>query len=201
MPHRVAVFTQDFEAGTVYVLPFESSHGCYSYPLAFPLDVLWIMNLLSLGRGVMIHACGVDTDGRGMVFAGPSGAGKSTLAKLWNKYGNATVLSDERVILRRVGGRFVVYGTPWGSVVDASSEGVSLSKVFFIQHANHTFVKRMKEKEAVIDLLTQSFSALYDPAGMQYTLDFCTDLIKEVPCYELGFVPDESVLDFVRCLT
>ena len=42
-------------------------------------------------------------------------------------------------------------------------------------------------------------SPLWDAAGMRFTLDFCAQLVADVPCYELGFVPDEHVLDVVRC--
>jgi len=49
-------------------------------------------------------------------------------------------------------------------------------------------------------LLVRCFPPLWDAEGMRFTLDFCAHLVGEVPCYELGFVPDGSVVDFVRCV-
>jgi len=34
---------------------------------------------------------------------------------------------------------------------------------------------------------------------MDFTLGFLDELVQEVPGYELGFVPEDSVVDFVRC--
>jgi hypothetical protein len=39
---------------------------------------------------------------------------------------------------------------------------------------------------------------LWDETGMQFTLDFCAQLVETVPCYELGFVPHKDVLELVR---
>jgi len=33
---------------------------------------------------------------------------------------------------------------------------------------------------------------------MAYTLDFVNQVVGEVPCYELGFLPDENVIDCIR---
>jgi hypothetical protein len=195
-PHRVAVFNRDFKTGTVYLFPPELSAGYY--PLASQLDQFWMTNLLSLGRGIMVHACGIDDDGKGLVFVGPSDAGKSTLAELLKKHQQAVILSDECVILREVGGRFWAYGTPWGDVAGASPMGVPLAKVFFIKHAPQNTVKHKQGAEAVAALLSLTFGAPYDPIAMQHTLEFCSRLVEQVPCYELGFVPDESVLSVIR---
>lgn len=195
-PHRVAIFTRDFETGTVYLFPPKLAAGYY--PLASPLGQFWIINLLSLRRGVMVHASGVAYDGEGIVFVGPSDAGKSTLARLWKKYQDVAILSDECVILREVGGRFWAYGTPWGDVAGASPMGVPLARVFFIKHAPQNTVKRKQGREAVAALLPRTFGTPYDPIGMQHTLGFCVSLAERVPCYELGFVPDESVLSVIR---
>ncbi len=198
-PHCVAIFTRDFKAGTIYVFPPELAASYY--PLASPLSQFWIINLLSLGRGVMVHACGVDDNGEGVVFVGPSGVGKSTLAELWRNQQDVAILSDECVILRKVGGRFWAYGTPWGDVPGASPKGVPLARVFFIKHAPQNTVKRKQGREAVTALLPRTFSTPYDPIGMQHTLGFCISLVEQVPCYELGFVPDESALSVIRNLS
>ena len=73
-------------------------------PLEYPLDELLLQGLLARGRGAEIHACGIaDGSGRGLLFVGQSGAGKTTMARLWEGERGITVLSDDRIILRRVG--------------------------------------------------------------------------------------------------
>ena len=89
---RFLFLAPDLKSGDLYVTgdPPQDTD-----PLGYPLNqVLWIL-LLSQGRGVLFHACGIDDDGRGYLFLGNSGDGKSTTARLWFDHG-VTVLNDDR---------------------------------------------------------------------------------------------------------
>ena len=201
VPYKVAVFTPDFRSGDVYAEPRGPFGSPQPYPLDYPLDQVLMINLLSQERGMLMHACAISERGRGVIFPGTSGAGKSTLASLWEGQEGVVVLSDDRVIVRPRGGRFWVYGTPWhGDVQVASPLGVPLEKVFFLKHAEGNTVTINRGTEAAVTLLMRAFPTFWDAAGMQYTLRLCDELSREVSCYELGFVPDESVLDFVRSM-
>ncbi len=73
VPYKVASFDPSFTAGEVYLHHpyFESKPALY--PLEYPLDELWMVNLLGQGRGAEIHGCGVvDADGNGHLFVGQS---------------------------------------------------------------------------------------------------------------------------------
>jgi len=147
----------------------------------------------------MVHACGIDDGGRGYLFAGNSTHGKTTMARLWQD--EALILNDDRIVLRRRGGRFWMYGMPWhGDYTGVSPQGVPLDKVFFLRHAEANEVHRREDVAACSMLLTRCFPPLWDAEGMRFTLDFCAQLVADVPCYELGFVPDKNVLDLVRCV-
>jgi len=102
-PYKVAEVSSDFSRGEVLLhRPFFDTAQPI-YPLEYPLDELLFINFLSLGGGVEIHACGViDSLGRGHLFAGQSGAGKTTMAKLWQDEAGITVLSDDRIVLRKM---------------------------------------------------------------------------------------------------
>ena len=201
VPYRVAVLTPDFRSGDVHIEPKGPPGSSQPYPLEYPLDALLMINLLSQERGMLVHACGISERGRGVIFVGSSGAGKSTLINLWEGQEGVVVLSDDRIIVRPREGRFWVYGTPWhGTVQVGSPLGVPLAKVFFLKHAERNSVATKKGTEAAATLLVRAFPTFWDAAGMQFTLRLCAELSREVPCYKLGFVPDESVLDFVRSM-
>ncbi len=200
-PHRLAVFEPDFQSGEIYIRADVSDGGHCPYPLGYPLDQVLMVNLLARGRGVLFHACGVSDGGRGLLFAGTSGAGKSTLANLWKDREGVTVLSDDRVIVREQEGRFWAYGTPWhGDAGLASSERAPLDKIFFIGHAPQNRAVPLSPLDAALRLLVRSFPTFWNAAGMAFTLELLDEISQAVPCYELGFLPDESVLDFVRCV-
>src|SRR5690242_18637948 len=114
-PYKVAVFDREFLSGEVRLRRDCFDPGQAVYPLQYPLDELLIVNLLARNRGVELHGCGVvDSDGRGYLFLGQSGAGKTTMARLWQAENQlATLLSDDRIILRAKAGEIWMYGTPW----------------------------------------------------------------------------------------
>ncbi len=198
-PDRIVILEPDFRSGDVYIPDRRSNEPITLNPLLYPLAELLMINLLSQGRGVLTHSCGIDNHGKGMLFAGESGAGKSTLSNLWKDKKDVTVLSDDRIIIRRIDGRFWMYGTPWhGDAKVSSPEKAPLEKIFFLDHAKKNSIKKMTPIEAASRLMVCSFPTFWDKKGMEFTLEFIDKLVTEVPCYELGFVPDKTVIDFVK---
>lgn len=202
LPYRIAVFDADFRRGEVYTRatePERDRDGLLSSPLEFPLSEVLMVCLLARGRGVMVHACGVEDSGRGYLFAGNSTDGKTTTSRIWKD--QALVLNDDRIVLRRCEGRVFMYGTPWhGAFSGIAARRVELDRVFFLRHAEAHSTRRREGVVASSMLLTRSFLPFWDEGGMRFTLDFYAQLVAEVSCYELGFVPDESMVDFVRCV-
>ena len=201
-PYQIVVLEPDFQCGDIYCTGEPSTRRDKRLSLlGYPLAEALIINLLAQGRGVLLHACAVSDNGRGIIFPGTSGAGKSTLATLWEGQEGVTLLSDDRIIVRQREGRFWVYGTPWhGDARVASPEAVPLERIFIIQHASENKAIPMSPFDATSRLLVRSFPTFWDAGGMAFTLEFLDELSQAVSCYELGFVPDETVVDFVRCL-
>ncbi len=200
LPYRLATFDKDFRNGEI--LTISGSGAAVGYtgydPLEFPLSEVLTVCLMAQGRGLMVHACGISLDGRGILFPGNSTHGKTTIARLWK--GTATVLNDDRIILRHSGDRILMYGTPWhGDLSDVSAEGVELSSVNFLFHGNENRISRVTGAKAVSMLLKRSFLPLWSPAGMEFSLDFCSRLESTVPCNELSFFPDSRVVELIRC--
>ena len=199
-PYRIAIFRDGFRRGEVYSQPCkgELAEGALlSSPLEFPLAEVLMICLMARGRGLMVHACGIDDGGRGYLFAGNSTHGKSTMARIWRD--EATILNDDRIVLRWREGRFWMYGTPWhGDYSGVSPRGVPLEKLFFLRHATENELRPQAGTAAATKLLTRSFLPLWDAEGMAFSLDFCARVTGAAPCYELGFVPDQNVIDFVR---
>ena len=108
----------------------------------YPLDqLLMIHTAAARSAALLLHAAGGSIDGNGVLFAGRSGAGKSTVSRLLghNNGDGARFLSDDRVMLRRFGGKLSMYGTPWpGDAGIAINESVPLKAVCFLRHADDT---------------------------------------------------------------
>jgi len=195
---RALVLDRDFASGRLHV-PEKAFHVLYTAnPLPYPLDQVFTIMLLSRGRGFLLHACGIDDNGAGYLFLGNSGHGKSTMAKLWHDRG-ASVLNDDRIVLREKEGAFWMYGTPWhGDFKEHSAQGLPVQKIFFLSRGDRNKAFPKYGADAVSMLLTRSFPPLWDKEGMAFTMGFCHGVTQKAPCCELYFVPDERIIDFVR---
>jgi hypothetical protein len=200
-PYQIAVVEADFGEGDVFTRDGAPRHGLGTCGLGRPMLEVLFVNLLSRGRGVLLHACAVNDNGRGFLFAGTSGAGKSTMADLWKERKGATILSDDRVIVREMDGRIWAYGTPWhGDVSLCSPERVLVDHVFVLRHGEETTVRRLEAPGALTSLFARSFPTYWYPEGLDFSLDFLGRVSHVVPCHELAFLPDPTTIDFVRAL-
>ncbi|MCK4859876.1 MAG: hypothetical protein KAS87_04900 [Candidatus Omnitrophica bacterium] len=221
-PHpkeTVALIEKDFSRGQVWAKP--KDRGVRREELGFrkkelgvrrepsnlslinlmrPLAEILVINHLSKDKGLLTHALGVDDEGEGMVFFGASGAGKSTLANLYKQYSkNTVILNDERLIIKKEKHKFYLYGTPWpGGGFTASNHKVELKKVFFIKHGRQNRVIPEPTILLMKRMFQQLFLPFWDKAGIDFTLRFCEELIRNIPSHRLAFVKDEKVIDFVR---
>lgn len=202
-PYRLVVFDDTFTSGEVYIqretTDADPTPAAFVDPLAHPLDQFLMSIFLARGGlGVIMHACGVSDQERGLAFCGVSDAGKSTLARLWQD-APVTLLTDERLIIRRVDGRFWIYGTPWpGEAQISSPERAPLEKVYVIRHSPKNTLQALSSPAAASQLLVRCFPPFFDQVGMQNILELLGQIAEEIPCYDLGFIPNRQIVDLVR---
>ncbi|MEW6137669.1 MAG: hypothetical protein AB1733_05490 [Thermodesulfobacteriota bacterium] len=195
---RLMVFDLDFHRGEFF-MRHARPRKRRPDPLEYPLGQVLMVSLLSRGRGLMFHALGIEHRGNGYLFAGNSGHGKSTLGGLWRD--KARILNDDRVIVRFVDGQFWLYPTPWhGTLPDLSVARAPLTKIFVLSRGQENHSRPLTQAEAICFLLQRAFPPLWSRDGMAFTMDFLAQLVPAVPCYELAFVPQESVVDFIQCM-
>ena len=192
---RFLVLPLQFSQADLY---FTATDGQFVDPFFGPTMELLMISYLAQGYGVILHACGIDFNGNGLLFAGESGAGKSTLANLWDREKSATVLSDDRTIVRCIDGEFRMFGTPWhGEAKFGSPKGVKLENIYFLRHSQQTVTQPLTRTQAVLKMLQCSFPPYWDATGMQITMELFEQLATRISCCELAFRPDESVIQFV----
>lgn len=195
----LGVFEPDFRAGDIYLAPQAAPDLAFSFPFNYPMGEVYLMNLLGGGLGMLAHAAGVIYQGAGFLFTGQGGSGKTTTARLWQNQPGARVVNDDKIILRKVGGEYRLYGTPWhGQGGMALPESAPLKHVFVLKQAPHNAARPLHPAQAAGALLSRAFVPLWDAPKMAFTLDFLADLCLAVPCHELSFLPDTSAVAFVQ---
>ena len=198
LPETIIILEPGLKSGNVYIRNNALNRDLFPDLLGYPLNQILMIILLSLRKGVLLHACGIDDRGYGYLFLGNSGHGKSTIAKFWSE-SDITVLNDDRIIVREKDGEFWMYGTPWhGDFNEVSPNALPIHKIFFLKHGEKNSAVPRKGAEAVSMLLTRSFPPLWDQKGMDYTLGLLDRMASRLSCYELDFLPDKKIIDFVR---
>lgn len=169
-----------------------------SNPFRYPLDQLLLMYLLSQREGTILHAAGITINKKGYIFPGRSGAGKSTLSRLFIPRNGIGMLSDDRVIVRKMDGVFNAFGTPWpGEACVAVNKSAPLSGIFFISHGSRNKILDLDMGEAFERLLPVTSIPWYDKEMTEKLLVFCEDMVSHVPAYELYFKPNNEVVDVI----
>jgi len=200
-PFKSARFDRRMTAGNVQLYrPYFQQHpDARPHPLQYPLDELVMIHVLSQGKGVEVHGCGLlDARGRAYVFVGQSGAGKSTFARLWADRPGMTLLSDERVVLRTDGDDIRVYGTPWqGDAHFASPRCGELTALFFLNKATTHDILPTVGARAAARLFACSFLPFHDPDAVNGTMTAVERVTGDIPCHDLFFAPDSSIVDLL----
>jgi hypothetical protein len=200
-PYTEARIARDLATGDVLLHPDFHPAGEPLDPLQFPLDELLFLHLLSVRGGVELHACGVVApSGRGYIFAGQSGDGKTTMARLCEAVPGATVLSDDRIVVRRDVSGWVMYGTPWhGEAELASAASAPVAAISLLARGDRNAVEPLTPAESVAGLLSRSIipRQVSDRAAMDATLDLLEGLARDLPVRRLRFVPDAGAPRFV----
>jgi len=194
-PLRCA-FSEGFGYGEIDVAispaAFQASQLSY-------LELITRIVLVASGRAYPLHACGLQAGDIGLVFSGPSDAGKTTMASLWQGRLGATVFSDERVWLRRLDdGSYWVYGAPLpGPERFYRPGGARIDKMLLLRHGSRNRASRVSGVEALKSLLDQAHLRVYHQLGRELPIDFYVELVRQVPCYDLEFVPDPAIVDHI----
>lgn len=143
--------------------------------------------------GILLHACGVKISDRIFVFLAPSEGGKSTIAKLALKRG-LILLNDDRIILRKMKGKFYAFGNPWhGEVEHTSSQWGEVNELFFLRKARRNFVKEIDKKKIFAEMLNNSFYVKEDRNNFRKIIEVIGNMVNNVKGYELSFRPDTSI--------
>lgn len=199
-PCSRALITKDFSRADVWTLEEQMGlvRGWVPMKIINPVIEVCLLTKLAREGGLLLHSAGILSRTGGYIFTGASGAGKSTLSGFFDTSG-ASVLSDERTIIRKSGDAFVVHGTPWvGSGAYAKNESGRVTELFCIRHGPQHHTEAMSPNAALSFILPQCFLPHWDRAAMETTLAFLSDLVLHIPCKSLAFAKNPGVVDFIQ---
>lgn len=198
-PLWTARMPPDFSSAAVQCAEFmvrvEGRRRLLFNPVCYPLDQILLVHRMCRHGGALLHAAGALYDGKAFVFAGVSGAGKSTLSRSLANRSGWHPLSDDRILVRLLGGRFFAFGTPWaGEAGIADPAGAPLESVFFLHHGTASRISPLSTKAALQSLLPVVSIPWYDREAVEGIFGVLEALLTEVPAYDLFFQPNSRVV-------
>lgn len=156
-----------------------------------------IARRLSEYDAFLLHSAVLSCDGEGYAFAARSGVGKSTHVALWLKnFGDrAKVVNGDKPILRKVDGKFYVYGTPWnGKERLGDNVSCEMKALCFLERGETNRISEISADEALVRLFSQVYLP-EDPLASAATLDLLGEFMKQTRFYLLHCnMEDEAAL-------
>ena len=167
--------------------------------LLYPLDEVLMRHLLATHGGLLVHAAGLEVNGKGYLFLGDSGAGKSTIAGFFeDRLGEGRVFSDDRIILRYLQGKWWVFGSPWhGTLPRALHGGVELGGLCFIEQTTEHKIRELTRTEALAKLVQTYLGVWWLSEYRMPQIETLERFVAENAgrFTSLGFTRDASIVD------
>jgi hypothetical protein len=165
----------------------------------YPVDQLLLIYYLARRQGLLVHAAGLLADGRALLFPGVSGAGKSTLARQFLAAGWASLLNDDRIIVRQIDGCHVAFGTPWpGDVGVTVNASAPLAAILFPARGAETRINELSPQAALDRLLPCTSILWHEKELLLSQLDACEHLLRDTTAFELSWSLANGVVEDVR---
>lgn len=149
--------------------------------------------------GLLLHAAGVISNGKGYVFFGHSGSGKTTTARL-SLTANKTVLSDDLVIITRRGEKFWLYGVPFrGDFPEAPrvNADAELAGMFTLVKDTEHRLESLAMPEALARLAACVPFVMAQPAQSNRVMETCAALAARVPVRAMHFRRDPGFWEVI----
>lgn len=165
-----------------------------SDPLEYPLDGLILYYLTVISGDIMIHASGINIQGRGYLFSGVSGRGKTTIAKIWDSVG-ARIIHDDRLIIKNTGGSYRMFNTPVYD--DDEPLDSQLDRIFIIEHGVRNNIIPVRGASAVTQVIANCIQHNWDPELIARFLGSVSIMCSSLPVARLAFTPDRRCIDYI----
>lgn len=175
--------------------------ACLWHRFAHPLHCMHLIGgevWLLRRQAFLLHSSVVIYHGKAVLFSGPSGAGKSTQARLWQTHLGADVLNGDRCVVKREGGEFLAYGSPW-----AGTSGIHrnlcapIAGVFLVTQSPENRADRQGIR-ALPALLSQTLLNSWDQEFMEQMTALYQDFLQKIPVFKLSCTPDAQAAVLAR---
>ncbi len=192
-PHRIA-FDAESYSGEV---DWQSKRALLTLAVKNPvlgvdyfLRVACILTAYHVG-GLMVHAAGVEREGKAFLFLGYSGAGKTTTAR---NSPPGSVLNDDLLILHPVNGRWNAFSTPFYNPTQVVPRPgyAGLAKLLYLVKDTSVYLESIGQAQALAEMVACVPTLTVEPFYLKGILARCSEILNSTPYFHLHLKPDDS---------
>jgi hypothetical protein len=170
-----------------------------AYPYAIDSVIRIVLSLmLARRRGFLLHSASAVRGGRAFLFCGVSGAGKTTIARMAPS--DSVLLSDEISCLRRIGGRYYAFGTPFAGDLGIAGEEIAapVASLYFLRKGPCNRIQPIEPSGAAAELMRNILFFANDSAIVEQVFETACDFCARLDAAELTFKADQTVWELIR---
>ncbi len=189
---QIAYLNEDLSIWKVYN-PIDTEN--IPLPLKYPMGPIMMHYLAQKCGAVMMHASCTFDGQTGRMFTGFSGNGKSTMSKIWADAGNL-IVNDDRIIIRKTREGYFAYNTPM--FYQDIPKKAPLHAIYLISHFPENRLKKLTGAIAVSRVMAFCIQNNFEKNLINNHLEFFSAMCTKIPVFDLGFVPDATVIDCIH---
>ncbi len=141
-----------YQDNTIIIIPLIKDFNI-EYLLSQYAFVYWIRKYTN---GIFIHSSSINYQNNGILFCAKSGTGKSTQRRIWEQYGNAICINDDKNVLIFNGKDIEISPNPWsGKHFKNTNIKTKLKTIVFLKQAKENKVEDISKAKAFNMLLNQ----------------------------------------------
>lgn len=172
---------------------------CYMNTDAYPPlgSLLGLMQLiplkwyLSRKQVLFLHSAEILLGNKGILFMAPSGTGKTTQSKLWQRYRQAEILCNDRVLMQGL----KACGLPYdGSEPVCNPEAHEVHAIVCLGQAKENVIRRHRPSKAIARLMPMVLCDMWEPEVRRFVSEAMAQVVGAVPVYQLDCTPDEAAV-------
>ena len=195
----VTVYTPDFSEAVMYIN--EAEFPRMIRRVSKILQLFPVRQLFVRHDAMILHSSRISLGEKSVLFTAPSQNGKSTQARLWKKYENAEIVSNDRTLMQKEGKRFYTYGYPVdGSCPVYNSQKIRLGAIVVLRMGTENHAEQLPVVKAMKYLMEQTVADTWDEEELAALRMLWADLLEYYPVYKLTCTPDQEAVSCLKKL-
>jgi hypothetical protein len=148
--------------------------------------------------GVLMHTAGIVRNDKTYLFFGHSGSGKTTICKASKD--EFKILNDDLILLFPQNENWFAYGTPFWNPTQIKPNNYSapVTSMYLLKQDSRVYTKEITSGKAIAALISNVPVIPQDPIRSSKLFDLLSEIQRNIPIYELHFLPDNSFWDVIQ---